>query len=99
VKSRKREVVVEAVVDHRADRHLRLGKQLFHCVGEQVRRRVAAPRPSASRSVTIATSASRSTETTCRPACRRPARRAASPGRGQWQRPRQRRHRRVKRPL
>ncbi len=39
--SREREVVVEAVVDHRADRHLRLGKQLFHRVGEQMRGRVA----------------------------------------------------------
>jgi hypothetical protein len=35
------EVVVEAVLDHRADRHLRLGKQLLHRVGKQVRRRVA----------------------------------------------------------
>jgi hypothetical protein len=34
-------VVVEAVLDHRADRHLRFGKQLFHRVGQQVRRRVA----------------------------------------------------------
>ena len=36
-----REVVVEAVLDHRADRHLRVGKQLLHRIGEQVRRRVA----------------------------------------------------------
>ena len=36
-----REVVVEAVLDHRADRHLRVGKQLLDRVGEQVRRRVA----------------------------------------------------------
>ena len=36
-----REVVVEAVLDHRADRDLRVGKQLLHRVREQVRRRMA----------------------------------------------------------
>ena len=36
-----REVVVEAVLDHRADRHLRVGEQLLHRVGQQVRRGVA----------------------------------------------------------
>ena len=36
-----REVVVEAVLDHRADRDLRVGKELLHRVGEQVRRRMA----------------------------------------------------------
>ena len=36
-----REVVVEAVLDHRADRDLRFRKQLFHRVGQQVRRRMA----------------------------------------------------------
>jgi len=41
VKGRLYEVVVEAVLDHRADRHLRLGEELLHRVGEQVRRRVA----------------------------------------------------------
>ncbi len=35
------EVVVEAVLDHRADRHLRVGEQLLHRIGEQVRGRVA----------------------------------------------------------
>jgi hypothetical protein len=35
------EVVVEAVLDHRPDRHLRIGEQLLHRIGEQVRRRVA----------------------------------------------------------
>ena len=35
------EVVVEAVLDDRADRHLRLGEQLLHRIGQQVRRRVA----------------------------------------------------------
>ena len=34
-------VVVEAVLDDRADRHLRVGKQLLDRIGEQVRRRVA----------------------------------------------------------
>ncbi len=34
------EVVVEAVLDHRADRHLRLGIQLLDSVGQQVGRRV-----------------------------------------------------------
>ena len=36
-----REVVVEAVVDHRADRDLRVGEQLFHRIGQQMRGRVA----------------------------------------------------------
>ena len=36
-----REVVVEAVLDHRADRHLRVREKLLDRVGEQVRRRVA----------------------------------------------------------
>ena len=36
-----REVVVEAVLDHRTDRHLRVGEQFLDRVGEQVRRRVA----------------------------------------------------------
>ncbi len=36
-----REVVVEAVLDHRADGDLRFGKELLHRVGEQVRRGVA----------------------------------------------------------
>ena len=35
------EVVVEAVLDHRADRHLRVGEELLHRVGEQVRRGMA----------------------------------------------------------
>jgi hypothetical protein len=35
------EVVVEAVVDDRADGHLRLGEQLLHGIGQQVRRAVA----------------------------------------------------------
>ena len=35
------EIVVEAVLDHRADRDLRVGKQLLHRVGQQVRGRVA----------------------------------------------------------
>ena len=35
------EVVVEAVLDHRPDRDLRLGEQLLHRVREQVRGRVA----------------------------------------------------------
>ena len=35
-----REVVVEAVLDDRTDRHLRVGKQVLDRVGEQVRRRV-----------------------------------------------------------
>ncbi len=35
------EVVVEAVLDHRADGDLRFGEELLHRVGEQVRRRVA----------------------------------------------------------
>ena len=35
-----REVVVEAVLDHRPDRYLRLRKQLLHRVGEQMRGRV-----------------------------------------------------------
>ncbi len=35
-----REVVVEAVLDHRADGHLRVGKELLDRVREQVRRRV-----------------------------------------------------------
>ena len=30
-------VVIETVLDHRADGHLRLGKQLFHRIGQQVR--------------------------------------------------------------
>ncbi len=34
-------IVVEAVLDHRADRHLRVGEELLDRVGEQVRRRVA----------------------------------------------------------
>ncbi len=34
-------VVEEAVLDHRADRHLGVGKQFLHCIGEQVRRRMA----------------------------------------------------------
>ena len=36
-----REVVVEAVLDDRTDRHLRVGEQFLDRVGEQVRRRVA----------------------------------------------------------
>ncbi len=36
-----REVVVEAVLDDGADRHLRVGKELLDRVGEQVRRRMA----------------------------------------------------------
>ena len=36
-----RKVVVEPVLDHRADRHLRFGKQFLDRVGEQVRGRVA----------------------------------------------------------
>ena len=36
-----RKIVVEAVFDHRADGHLRVGKQFLDRVGEQVRRRVA----------------------------------------------------------
>ena len=36
-----REIVVEAVLDHRADRHLRVGEQLLHRIGEQVRGRMA----------------------------------------------------------
>ena len=36
-----REVVVEAVLDHRTDRHLRVGEQFLYRVREQVRRRVA----------------------------------------------------------
>ncbi len=35
------EVVIEAVVDHRADRHLGLGEQLLDGIGQQVRRAVA----------------------------------------------------------
>ena len=35
------EVVVEPVLDDRADRHLRVGKQLLHRISEQVRGRVA----------------------------------------------------------
>ena len=35
-----RKIVVEAVLDDRADRHLRVGKQLLHRVGEQMRGRV-----------------------------------------------------------
>ena len=35
------EVVVEAVLDHRPDRHLGVGEELLDRVGEQVRRRVA----------------------------------------------------------
>ena len=35
------EVVVEAVLDHRADRHLRAGPQRLHRLGEHVRRVVA----------------------------------------------------------
>ncbi len=34
------EVVVEAVLDHRTDRHLRVGEEILHRIGEQVRRRV-----------------------------------------------------------
>jgi hypothetical protein len=36
-----REVVVEAVLDHRPDRHLRPGEELLHCLRHQVRGRVA----------------------------------------------------------
>src|SRR6266581_1011188 len=32
-----RKIVVEAVLDHRADGHLRFGKQVLHGIGEQVR--------------------------------------------------------------
>ena len=35
-----REVVVEAVLDHRSDRHLRIGEQFLDRVGEQMRGRV-----------------------------------------------------------
>ena len=35
------EVVVEAVLDHRADRDLRVGKEILHRIGEQMRRRMA----------------------------------------------------------
>ena len=35
------EVVIKAVLDHRADRHLRLGEELLHRIGQQVGRRVA----------------------------------------------------------
>ena len=35
------EIVVEPVLDHGTYRHLRLGEELLHRVGEQVRRRVA----------------------------------------------------------
>ena len=35
------EVVIEAVLDHRADRHLRVGKELLHRVREQMRGGVA----------------------------------------------------------
>ena len=35
-----REVVVEAVLDHRADRHLRLGKKLFYRMRQKMRRRM-----------------------------------------------------------
>ncbi len=36
-----REIVVEAVLDHRSDRHLRVGEELLHRIGEQMRRRMA----------------------------------------------------------
>src|SRR5687768_18062868 len=39
-----REVVVKAVLDHRADRDLGLGKQLLYRLGEKVRGRVAQDR-------------------------------------------------------
>ena len=35
-----REVVVEPVLDHRADRHLRVGEELLHRIGEKVRSRM-----------------------------------------------------------
>ncbi len=36
-----REVVIEAVFDHRADRDLRAGEELLHCLRQHVRRIVA----------------------------------------------------------
>ena len=81
-----REVVVEAVLDHRADGDLRIGKQLLHRVREQMRGRVAddvdalgiALGDDLHRRVAL------DTDSRCRPACRRPcrrARRARGPGR------------------
>ena len=32
-----RKVVVEAIFDHGSDRHLRVGKQFLHCIGQQMR--------------------------------------------------------------
>jgi hypothetical protein len=49
------EVVIEAVLDDRTDRHLRVGKELLHRVSEQVSRRMADQlEPVGSLSVTIA---------------------------------------------
>ena len=33
-----REVVIEAVINHRPNRDLSVWKQLLHCIGEQMRR-------------------------------------------------------------
>jgi hypothetical protein len=35
------EVVIEAVLDHRTDRDLRVGEEILHRIGQQVRRRMA----------------------------------------------------------
>ncbi len=89
------EVVVEAVLDHRADRHLRVGKQLLDRVGEQVRRRMADDVEAFrvlvgdDRDVGVAID----DDTTCRRACRRPCRRAR-PWRGRGRSTPRRRRRR-----
>ena len=53
-------IVVEAILDHRADGHLRVGKELLDRVGEKVRRRMAHARrdPAGSLAVTMAIDAS-----------------------------------------
>ncbi len=78
-----RKIVVEAVLDHRADRHLRVGKQLLHRVGEQVRGRMAQHVEAVG--ILVGDDRERSrrdrSRTTCRRACRRPCR-PARPWRG-----------------
>ena len=78
-----REIVVEAVLDHRADRHLRVGKQLLHRVGEQVRGRVAQDLEALG--ILVGDDGERRrrgrSRTRCRRACRRPCR-PARPWRG-----------------
>ena len=83
------EVVVEAVLDHRSDGDLGVGKELLDRVGQQVRRRVRiTSRPSGSLAVRIARLASFSIGSRCRRPCRRPCR-PAPPWRGRhrWRRP------------